>query len=779
MYNKISSIILNSGKVNGLSDVFIAQPDSLKESLAGKVFIIAEIGGKKSEGRKVLDFLIANIHENYYNDEKILLRDKIEGLKIENIFEAAISKTNKKLGEFLIEEKIKFNSSTTNLTIGVIFENKLYFSGFGKNRALLLYRHGEKYEIINVETNASDVGNPNINRDRDSFKTINIFSSVISGEIPVGSYFVFTSEALPEYISGKDLIGIITKLPPIVAAEQIKNILSKINSFIPFLGIIIKNTVGADNQEIREEVGQNLSAHSSISSLNYTEQKTERMLAPAGLISISKIYRGIKILVNDLKPKPSAIPKKVYREKEDRQSGPGSISSPISLASSTPASSLISNISSAPLDLGKINTLNNMARVDSFMIKEKLVFKKRPNPIGPNLKKIFAPLASIFNLNLFTGIKSGIKNWFGGMEKKNRRLFFILTLVVVIFVSSLLFTNWTKKQQAAKNNYNNLVATIGEKQGAIDSFLLYGNEDSAQATLAEVENLLSYLPKEKADQIVIYGRLEDIFNNQADKIQKIIKIDSPEMVNNLTGLQITNIIWADGKIYASGGNTIYSVSPNSSESNKFEVAGVNNLNNPRFDKKSVIYYWAGDKIANLNLKDNKVSTSLVSGTSSTSERVIYDVFNAGKYLYILANDKNQISRYSYDSATNSYKSKTDWLKEAADLSQAKDISIDGSIYVLNADGKVLKFYTNKKAEYAATAISPTTTSANKIIAGSNYVYVFDASTKRLVVLAIKDGHLMSQYQTDSLTPSDFAIDEKNKIAYFLSGEMIYKIPLNQ
>jgi hypothetical protein len=77
MYNKISSIILNSGKANGLSDVFIAQPDSLKENLAGKVFIIADIGGKKAEGRKILDFLISSLNETYYNDEKILLRDYV------------------------------------------------------------------------------------------------------------------------------------------------------------------------------------------------------------------------------------------------------------------------------------------------------------------------------------------------------------------------------------------------------------------------------------------------------------------------------------------------------------------------------------------------------------------------------------------------------------------------------------------------------------------------------------------------------------------------------
>lgn len=757
MYNKISSIILNSGKSNGLSDVYIAQPDSFKEGLAGKMFIIAEIGAKKNDGRKVMDFLISNIDDNYYNDEKILLRDKIEGLKIEKIFEAFIAKINKNLSDFLIEEKIKLNISSTHITLGVIFENNLYFANFGKNKALLIYRHGEQFEIINVETNASDIENPLTDEnDKASFKNSTIFSSVISGEVPINSYFVFTSEALPEYISSKDMIGIVTKLPPIVAAEQIKNVLGKINSFIPFLGIIIKNTVGSDSQETREEPEQTLSAHGSISSLNYTEKKTERMLAPAGLINFSDIYKGAGRLIEKLKEKQKAAPKKVYREIQEKEELP------------------------QPIDLGKINTMNNMARADSFMIKEQIVFKKRPSQIGMNLKRILISLSGVFHVRLLAGLKLNIKSWFNKLEKKNRRLFFAFTLVIIIFAGSLTITSLHKKQEAAKNNYNNLISTISEKQSDIDSLMLYNNENEAKEMLLEISKLLTLLPREKDDQKIIYERFNSVFNNQADKIQKIVRIDQPERVNDLSGLSVSNIIWADGKIYASGGKMIYGITPKNLESSRFEATEVNNLNNPRFDRKGSIYYWADEKIVKFNLKNNQINAIGIDNGSSFGNRVTYDIFNNGSntYLYILAKDQNQILRYSYNSGTKKYSSRTDWLKESVDLSQVKDISIDGSIYILNDNGEVLKFYTSKKEDYAATAISPAI-SADKIIVGTNYVYVFDSESKRLAVLAIKDGHLMNQYQTDSLSPIDFTVDEKNKTAYFLSNEMIYAIPLKQ
>ncbi len=751
MYNKISSIILNSGKANGLSDVFIAQPDSLKENLAGKVFIIADIGGKKAEGRKILDFLISSLNETYYNDEKILLRDKIEGLKIENIFEAAISKTNRNLTEFLAEQRIKLNVAATNISIGVLYENKLYFSGYGKNRALLIYRHGDNYEIINVEANASDINLLSESGDKGIVHVPSLFSSVISGEIPTGSYFVFASEALLEYVSNNDLINIITKLPPIVASEQIKNILIKINSFIPFLGIIIKNTIGIDNQELREEVEENLTAHSSISSLNYTEQKTERMLAPAGLISFSKIFRGIKRLVKNFRPAPKLMPKKLYRAEEEDK------------------------INDSTINLGKVKSLN-IARADSFLIKEKIFFKKKPNWLGRGLKNFFFTIPSLLSPRIWLNLSTKMKAWTSSLNKKNRVLFIALGAVVLIFVASLGITNWTKKQQAAKNNYNNLVITIEEKENTIDGYLLYNNEEGAKSLLIDARALLSYLPKIKKDEISTFARLEDKLNEQSDKIQKIVKITSPEKVNDLSGLGVTNIVWADSNIYAAGGKMIYSLTPQSSSSNKFEVVSATNLSNPQFDNKSLIYYWDNDKVAKFDLKTNKSSLINVAPELTVDGFTAYKIFNNS--LYLLARTKNQIYRSALNN--NSYSVKADWLKTPTDLSAATDLYIDGRVYVLKNDGQVLKFYLNKLEDFKSSAVSPVLSSASRLVVGTKYIYIFDASAKRLVVLALADGQLMNQYQLDSLSQlKDFAVDEKNKQAYFLDGEIVYRIPLNQ
>lgn len=753
MYNKIASLILNSGKAAGVSDVYVAQPDALKENLAGKIFILGEIGDRKSEARRIFDFLIERLSDNYYNDEKILLRGKIEGLKIENIFEAALAKTNKDFSEFLMAEKIKLNAATS-LTLGVIYENKLHFSSFGKNRALLIYARGEQHEIINVETNAETVPTVRSSADNAIPQAPLLFSSVISGEIPFNSYFIFASEALPEYLSAKEMLLIVTKLPPIVAVEQIKNTLAKINAYIPFLAVIIKNTAGLNLPELKEEMEENLSAHGSISSLNYTEQKTERMLAPAGLINFSKIVKNIKVVIKKASFRPDTKNKrKVYAlEKE-------------------PAQPL--------LGLGKVRSLN-LARSDSFMLKEKIFFKKRTFPFWPKLVNFFQALASLFDRNFWSGLILNLRNGLKNLSFRNRWLVRILAAVVLIFIFSLLFTTWQHKKQVAQTTFNNLVAQIENQEGLIDAHLLYNDQTGAQTILLEVQSLLASLAHKTTAEQNTYSRLATKLAEQTDKIQKIVKPDAGAKVADLSGLGVNNLIFAAGKLYAAGGGVIYSPVLNSASTSQWAVVGAVNLANPTMDSKGFIYYWDNNRVAQFNFKtasSSELNTTNLDSNAGLTSFKIYWVGNQ-RNLYIIAKDKNQI--YRYNSVKGGFGAPVSWLKETADLSQATDFAIDVSIYVLKADGQVLKFLQGKAVDYKATALSPAMTGASKIIVGTKYLYIFEASSKRLAVLLKADGTLANQYQVSALNqPKDVAIDEAGKTAYFLDGEVIYKVGLNQ
>lgn len=752
MYNKTASIILNSAKTTGLSDVYVAQPDSLKENLAGKIFILAEISGKKADGRKIFDFLISSLEDNYYNDEKIIFRDKIEGLKVENIFEAAITKTNKNLTDFLADEKIRFNPAATSITIGVVYENKIHFANFGRNRALLIYRHGSDYELINVEASASETNDQSsLEAENAGAKMPKLFSSVISGEVPIGSYFIFASESLPEYLSGKEMINIITKLPPITAAEQVKNVLAKINTYVPFLGIIIKNTTGLAGQETKEEVEESSSAHSSISSLNYTEQKTEQMLAPAGLISFTKMAKSLKRIINGWRPKLGPVLKKYHKPSDDENQ--------------------------PPLDLGTVKSLN-MARSDSFLLKEKIFFKKKTGRLKASLRQLGSSLAGLFSPHLWSALSARLGDWFKSLNSKNRLLFISLSLIIIIFLGSLYFTNRHRDQQIAQTNFDNLVTAIQDKENAIDSHLLYNDEAGAAKLLIEAQALLDSLPKKNSDQQAVYEGLLDKFRINQEKIQKIVRISQADKTNDLAGLNVSSLIFSSDNLYAASGPMVYGLTPNSASSTRLSAKDAKNLSNPFSDRKDRLYYWDGDAIVQINTKSKTSSRTGIAGLDQAAGLVSFKTYQ-DRFLYLISKNNNQI--YKYTKTAAGYGAKSEWLKETVDLSQASDLYIiDGDIYVLRNTGEVLKLYLNKRADYQTVPILPAMTTANKLIVGANHIYIFEAASKRLVVLAKKDGRLMNQYQIDSLSqPKDFTVNEAGKTAYFLDGEAVYKISLNQ
>jgi len=762
MYNKIASIILNSSKADGLSNVFVAQPDSLKENLAGKIFVLAEINSKKNDGKKIFDFLVSALNDNYYNDEKILFRDKIEGLKIENIFEAAIAKTNKNLSDFLLSEKIKINPVATNITLGIIYENNLHFASFGRNRALLLYKRGEEYEIINVETNAEEaplklVKNEETAEAMES-QTIKLFSSVISGAIPLNSYFVFTSEALPEYLSGREMIRIITKLPPITAAEQIKNVLTKINTYVPFLGIIVKNTTGLHNQEIKEELESDLSLRVPASSLNYTETKTEQLLAPVGIINFSKFFKQLGQWFQKFFNSCRSFlipPTKKYSKIEDKNDD--------------------KNIDSL-LNIGKVKSLN-LARSDSFLIKEKLFFKKKsawlPNSIG----QFFSVFIGFFNPKSWTGLGAFLKSWANSLNSKNRWLFAVLGGVVLVFVVSLLFTNWNHKRQIAQDNFNNLVANIENQETAIDSHLLYNDENGAKNFFVEAQGLLVSLPQKTKEQQAEYQRLTDKLQLSQNKIEKIVSIDQSDKINDISGLDINSLVYIKGKFYGASDKTIYRLTPSTAGYDKLTATGAENLRKPFLYDSSQLYYWNNSNLIRYDIVKNQSSSLNITGFDQSAGLVGFKIFSPGN-LYLITKNNNQI--YKYLKNSGGFSAKSDWLSDTVDLSQASDLFIDGDIYVLKNNGQVLRFFKGKAVDYSSSIISPAMTNADKLVVGDKNIYIFEASSQRLVVLAKPNGILLNQYKLNfSKTIKDFSVDEGAKIIYVLDDVGIYKIGINQ
>lgn len=114
-----------------------------------------------------------------------------------------------------------------------------------------------------------------------------------------------------------------------------------------------------------------------------------------------------------------------------------------------------------------------------------------------------------------------------------------------------------------------------------------------------------------------------------------------------------------------------------------------------------------------------------------------------------------------------------------DLSQAKDIAIDGSIWVIESDGTILKFTKGKQDTLTITGLDKPLSSPTRVVTNVDMdnVYILDNGNGRIVVID-KNGVYKAQYATGLLkNATQLAVDEKGKTATFISSGTAYQINL--
>lgn len=754
MNYKIASLILNASKhQTGSREVFISQPDSQKESLAGKIFIMAEIGGKKNEAKKAIDFLLESIDKFYYQDEKIFLQDKIEGLSLENIFEVALSKTNKALLEFLNEEKIFLHPKESSLIVGLIFENKLFFSNFGSHKAFLINKNEDKYELINVEASATDIDT--INQD-DSENTPKFFSSVISGKIPNSSYFLFCNEVLVEYLSNEDLINVITKLPPIVAAEQIKNSLAKLNSYAPFLGLIIKNTHGLSLAEIKDEnqIESQKTAHSSVSYLKDTEKETEKMLSPAGVFNWQKLVKVYQKIISKTKS--------VKKEKVNKKSPSLEISKEAKEATDTA--------------LKKNKTVSA-----SKMLKEKLIVGRSRSRIFSLLKIIWSTLINIINPLFWAKTWKSFSLWLSRLHPRNKLMFVFLLLFILVLVFSIFMTISNNKKQAQVEKFNELISSLEIKNDMVESYLLYDNQVAARNLIGEVLMGINTIEPRGAEQIDRLDKLREQISEKRAKVQKLTVIENPQHIFNFkdhnSSAETRNLIIFNNKLYSSDAlaKAVYIWDLESEKVDSFLLSGdISSLDKPSIDN-NLIYYLDRLSLISVNPENGRQSRLSIAGLAEDNNIDDFDFY--GNFLYLMMSENNQVYRLSATSPN--FNNRTSRLPDDAHLGKSVDMVITdaGNISVLKSDAKIDDFRGAVLQDFKLDDVDPSLDSASLLKFVGNRYFVLDRASKRLLAFDIR-GRLIQQYHLPSLNNiKDFSVSTDDKV-YILNNDSIYSLDLN-
>jgi hypothetical protein len=359
---------------------------------------------------------------------------------------------------------------------------------------------------------------------------------------------------------------------------------------------------------------------------------------------------------------------------------------------------------------------------------------KRANLLTP-LFSYFSKLSSLGRLN----------------AKTRSRTFITLAAVVVIplIVFVIFKTGGTSRQvtDAINNAKNNLKLA--------QSRLTQNNMRDARTLLqAALSNTQGLSDKKITDINKQINLSLDSIDHTSDKVPSMFA-DLSAQVN---GSQVTAISASQNKPYllTVDGNLLSVASGSAGNLTSFK-------NNPRFifDSQSVISVFNGsDAFGTYGLKSKKMTLYTLSQPAEAADSVLYQ-----DNLYTLS--ENHIYKYA-DVNTGGTK-RVEWGSDSSD-GQLMSLTVDGDVYAINTDGKLMKYFKGKKVSDVDLQVIPSAGSRILTDKNSAFIYLADKSARKVYVFDKASGTLNTTYKLDAAgTIKDISVSTDGSV-WILSAD---------
>jgi len=147
-------------------------------------------------------------------------------------------------------------------------------------------------------------------------------------------------------------------------------------------------------------------------------------------------------------------------------------------------------------------------------------------------------------------------------------------------------------------------------------------------------------------------------------------------------------------------------------------------------------------------------------------------------LYFLDKKTCEIIKYSLLGGKN-WGSPKKWIKDKGFCSEPKSMIVDGSVWILNGDNSILRYYSGSFQETIIPDFFPFPENITQIKTKIDipYLYLLEPVKNRVVIID-KKGKIIKQFQSQKFDNlKDLDISSDGKIIYLLNSSTIYKLKL--
>jgi len=349
-------------------------------------------------------------------------------------------------------------------------------------------------------------------------------------------------------------------------------------------------------------------------------------------------------------------------------------------------------------------------------------------------------------------------------------------ILLVILIVSIGFGSRQKRINDTKKEYQNIFTEAETSMNEAINLASLDPEKSrelfidSQAKLKEIKDLKITDPK--------VNELEKKINESREAILGEYEI-TPELFLDLgllaSGLNGNAISFSAGNIYVLDTNSKMAVSV-AMESKKSKVVAGPGIIENALDLacyQDNVYILSSDGIRLVKQSNTKVVEKTWGGGALISAF-------AGN-LYVLDKNAGKIYRFSGGSG-NTFGSLQEWLSLStkADFTNATSWTMDGAIYVLYPNSKILKYSQGSPQSFSVTGVTPAIGSIEAISADpdNQYLYLLDKKGKRVVVVD-KKGKYKAQYIGDDIfLATKLVVSEAQKKIILLAGDKLLSIQIS-
>jgi len=365
----------------------------------------------------------------------------------------------------------------------------------------------------------------------------------------------------------------------------------------------------------------------------------------------------------------------------------------------------------------------------------------------------------------------------------------LLIIVLVLGGAIALYTRSASQSASREERFSVGIASVEKRitdaRGTIDVATAYAMLIDARAELAELATLA---PDDDARQQVV-AHQETIDGALAE-----LSVAAPVVGSHTVGSFPSapsgvspQAITAGGRLFLLS-DAVYEVDPINATLVQLlkpgDIVGDSQVLEPR------AIMWRDDRLMAIDAKRAYVldpatgqwqSEALATfDTAGHVDTVAADSFDGN--LYLLTPATGKIIKFQADAYAATPE---DWVGNVAkdELKPAVDFAIDGHVYVLLRDGRILDFLRSRLEATLAPVVVPPLTSATAIVAepDQDFIYVLHGTDGRILRLT-RDGMLAQQITMGDAAARlrgavDLAVDEEKGIGYVLTDTAVVTVRL--